>query len=161
MNDMENRGRFPVRKNPRLKNYDYSTPNYYFVTICCHKMQHLFGRAGAPNDWGRIAARGLEEMEQHFPGLKLDKYVIMPNHLHAILVLEGTDTKLPIAIGQFKSYVTRQIRQSAPGRVVWQVSYHDHIIRNQTEYEKIWLYIESNPMNWEKDCHYTTEADCI
>ena len=161
MNDTDNRGRFSVRKNPRLKNYDYSTPNYYFVTICCHKMRHLFGKPGTPNGWGQIAARGLEEMERHFPGLRVDKYVIMPNHLHAIIILERMDTNLSVAIGQFKSFVTRQIRKSAPGCVVWQDTFHDHIIRNQKEYEKIWLYIDSNPMNWEKDCHYTTEADCI
>ena len=155
MNDMENRGRFPVRKSPRLKNYDYSTPNYYFITICCHEMRHLFGKADAPNSWGQIAAQGLEKIEHHFPGVRLDKYVIMPNHLHAILILQGTDTNLSVAIGQFKSFVSRRIHQSSPECIVWQDRYHDHIIRNQKEYEKIWLYIDSNPANWEKDCHYT------
>ncbi|MDD7386864.1 MAG: transposase [Firmicutes bacterium] len=159
MNEADNRGRLPVRKQPRLKGYDYSTPNYYFITICCHEMHHLFGKPGCPNRWGSIAAKGLEQIEKHHPGIRLDKYVIMPNHLHAILILDSNVSNISVAIGQYKSYVTSEIRKSAPKQIVWQRYFHDHIIRNQEQYEKIWLYIHSNPANWEKDRYFNPEIE--
>ena len=150
-----NADRFPSRKHPRLKQYDYTTPNYYFVTICTKEKACLFGGPGMLNQCGSIAQQGILEIEDHFPGVKVDKYAVMPNHIHMILVLQGETASLPTVIGQFKSYVTKQIRQSEPKCEVWQTSYHDHIIRDQKGYENIWLYIESNPANWEKDCFYT------
>ena len=147
--------RFHSRKHPRLKQYDYSTPNYYFVTICTKDKGCIFGHPNALNPYGEIAKQGILEIEVHFPGVTVDKYVVMPNHIHMILILHGEKTPLFTVVGQYKSHVTRQIRQLDPKRDVWQTSYHDHIIRNQKGYENIWLYIESNPANWEKDCFYT------
>ena len=155
MSDSQIKERFPVRKNPRLKQFDYSSPNYYFVTICTRDKACIFGTPGSLNRRGRIAQKGLLEIEKHFPNVRLDKYVIMPNHIHAILVLQGTDVQLPVVVGQYKSFVTRQIRQTEQNFPVWQSSYHDRVIRNQKSYESIWLYIESNPLNWNKDCFFT------
>ena len=155
MNDMDHQDRFHSRKNPRLRDYDYSRPNYFFVTICTKEMRHLFGKAGDPNWRGKIAETGLWKISGHFPGVRIDKYVIMPNHIHAIVIQTGTDTYLPTVIGQYKAYVSREIHTSEPECVIWQTSFHDHVIRDQRAYEKIWLYIDSNPVNWKKDCFYT------
>jgi len=147
--------RFPVRKNPRIPQYDYSTPNYYFVTICTRDKPCLFGTPEKLTVCGEIARQGMEKMESHFPSVRVDKYVVMPNHVHAILELRGHDADLSVVIGQYKAYVTRRIRQRWPETIVWQTSYHDHVVRDQNGYEKIWLYIESNPQNWDRDCFFT------
>ena len=146
--------RFHSRKHPRLKNYDYSSPNYYFITICTFDKACIFGKPSHLNQRGIAAEAVLLEIERHFSNVKLDKYVIMPNHVHMILTLEGTNAGIPQIIGQYKSSVTRRIRETAPEQKVWQASFHDHVIRNQKDYERIWLYIDSNPQNWDKDCFY-------
>ena len=146
--------RFHSRKHPRLKNYDYSSPNYYFITICTWDKSCIFVSSVKLSSWGRIAEELLLELGQHFENAKVDKYVVMPNHVHMILVLNGGSIEMPQMIGQYKSSVTRMIRRSAPEQKVWQTSFHDHIIRNQQDYERIWLYIEANPQNWTKDCFF-------
>ena len=149
-----NGSRFPSRKSPRMQHYDYSTPNYYFITICTHNKQCIFGNPVQLNRRGYLAEQGILEIGKHFPNVRVDKYVVMPNHVHMILVLESGSAALPIILGQYKSYVTKQIHAGEPERSVWQTSYHDHVIRNQKSYENIWLYIEANPANWEKDCFF-------
>ena len=145
--------RFPSRKSPRMKHFDYASPNYYFITICTRDRACLFGRPGALNPLGRVAMEGILKIEDHFPGVTVDKFVIMPNHVHAIVILNGS-ADLSAIIGLYKSYVTKNIRKWIPDLKVWQTSFHDHVIRNQTAYEKIWLYIDSNPNNWGKDCFF-------
>ena len=81
----------------------------------------------------------------------------MPNHVHAIIVLTDDKTKLSDVVCSYKSYVTKKIHELQPDMKVWQSSFHDHVIRNQQSYEKIWLYIEGNPMNWDKDCFFAAE----
>lgn len=151
---MEDRGEYPIRKNPRLKGYDYSTPNYYFITICSHDMAPIFGDVGMPTPARKIALRGLRDISAHFPRARVDKCVVMPNHVHCILVLEGDGADVPTIIGQYKSFVSREIRKILPGIKVWQRSYHDVIIRSREQYESHWLYIQTNPQNWEADDLY-------
>ena len=158
MTDIDNRDRFHSRKNPRLKDYDYSQPNYFFVTICTKEMRQLFGKAGVPNWRGKVAEKGLLEIRKHFPSVRVDKYVIMPNHIHAIIVQQEKDARLPTVVGLYKAYVTRQIHIREPQCEVWQASFHDHVIRNREAYERIWLYIDANPQNWERDCFYEKAA---
>ena len=138
---MSNDERFPSRKHPRLKEYDYSTPNYYFITICTWKKQCLFGAAGSLNARGKIAEHGILQIEKHFPNVRVDHYVVMPNHVHAIIILQDDQANLTTVVGQYKSYVTRQIHKMEPDIQVWQTSFHDHGIRTQAGYEKIWNYI--------------------
>lgn len=145
---------YPQRKHPRLKKYDYSSPGYYFVTICTHGKSCLFGLAPHLTDYGRIAREGLQYIPKHFPGVRLDKYVVMPNHIHAIVILPPGNSGLSTLIGAYKSYVTRRIHEDSPDIRVWQESFHDHVIRDQRGYEKIWLYIDTNPLKWEDDCFY-------
>ena len=147
--------RFPSRKHPRLKYFDYASPNCYFITICTWDKTCIFGKPNHLNLWGTIAQRALQELEQHFPGARIDHYVIMPNHVHVILILQGENANVSHIIGQYKAAVTRKIRETAPQQKVWQTSFHDHVIRNQKDYERIWLYIEANSQNWDKDCFFT------
>lgn len=149
----------PKRKSTRIPGFDYSSENYYFVTICTHEKKCIFGTVENLNTLGRIAERDLRELDIHYHGVHIDKMVVMPNHIHAIIVIgcESKDMAYPslnTIIGQCKSGVTRKIRDIAPEMVVWQRSYHDHVIRNHSDYEKIWNYIDGNPQKWMDDCYY-------
>ena len=154
MNHDNKTDRFPSRRNPRLKQYDYVAPNYYFVTICTWEKRYLFWQLDHLNAFGKIAAQGFEEIPSHFPDVAVDKYVIMPNHVHGILILNKQTSNLSTVIGLYKSYVTKQIHGLDSNCKVWQTSFHDHVIRNQKDYERIWLYIEANPARWNEDCFY-------
>ena len=151
----------PKRKSPRIPKYDYSTPNYYFITICTHNKICIFGQPGNLNSYGRIAEEHLLRIPLLNPNIQIDKYVIMPNHLHVIFVVNPKENEndmvdLSFVIGQYKMSVTKKIRMKEPGKMVWQRSFHDHVIRNQKRYEMIWQYIENNPLKWEEDCFYQT-----
>ena len=154
MPQFEEDARFPVRKSPRLRSFDYSSPNYYFITVCTKDKKKLFWDNDCCNAFGSIAENAFASISDHFPGVRVDKYVVMPNHIHAIIVLEENCAALPVIVGQYKSHVTRLIRRQSPALPVWQDSFHDHVIRNQTGYEKIWRYIEENPAKWKDDCFY-------
>ena len=151
--------RFPVRKNPRLNNYDYASHNYYFVTICTHEKMCLFGSPAKLSAIGKIAAECMERIPIHFPGVTIDKWVVMPNHVHAIVMLPGNTAALPAVIGQYKAAVTKAARRVQPDIQIWQSSFHDHIIRNQMDYERIWAYIDANPVRWTDDCFYIPQAE--
>ncbi|MBQ6934493.1 MAG: transposase [Clostridia bacterium] len=99
---------------------------------------------------------------EKIPGVYIDKYVVMPNHIHIILRIDiengspgaSTPTKqlVPEAVGALKRLVSRET-----GENIFQRSYHDHIIRNQADYLKIWQYIDTNPLKWHDDCFYIKE----
>ena len=149
----------PTRKPTRIPGFDYSSEHYYFVTICTHEKKCIFGHVGKLNGLGRIAEDGLKQLCVHYKGVYVDKMVVMPNHIHAIIVIgcENKEEKHPslnTVIGQYKSGVSRRIHEQLPDLVVWQRSFHDHVIRNRADYEKIWNYIEGNPSKWMDDCYY-------
>jgi len=108
-------------------------------------------------------------LECRYRGIKVDKYVIMPNHIHMIIVIskeEGINpfpTKkqdLSNVIGKFKAGVTRIVGNAfmhSAKNEIWQSSFHDHIIRNEKDYQRIWEYIDTNVIRWEKDCFYNDE----
>ena len=145
---------YPCRKSPRLPAYDYQTQNYYFVTICTANKALLFGGPILLNKFGKTAQDAFLQMELHDPHLQVIKSVVMPNHVHAILNLEAGSIALPNVIGAYKSHVTKMIHEIAPEISVWQRSFHDHVIRNQREFEKIWNYIDTNPVRWTDDCFF-------
>ena len=152
----------PVRKPTRIPDYDYSKDNYYFITICTHEKKCLFGSTERISRYGKIAADAILEIPVHFSRIKIDKFVVMPNHIHMIVIIgcDNRDTKNPSLnqiIGLYKSGVTRRIHETVPQEKIWQRSIHDHVIRNQKDYEKIWSYIDTNPMRWDKDCFYMEE----
>ena len=146
--------KYPKRKNPRLKGYDYTSENYYFLTICTHKKQCIFGKTDEKNALREIAGEGILKIPEHYKGIKVDKFVVMPNHVHLLVYVSGGQIDINTVIGSYKSYVTRMIHKTNPDLQVWQDSFHDHIIRNEKSYQNIWSYIEANPMNWEKDCFF-------
>lgn len=117
------------------------------------------GNGHARSEWtltdlGRTAERCLLEIPKHFVSAHVDQYVIMPNHVHVILVLNDdaqTERACPFptvstVIGSYKSAVSH-----AAGFPVWQKSFYDHVIRNETDYKEIWRYIDENPMKWTLD----------
>ena len=145
----------PKRKSPRIPGYDYSNQNYYFITICTHNKRCIFGQPGSLNQYGRIAQEHLLKIPLLHPDICLDQYIVMPNHIHAIVALKRDHhSNLSTVIGQYKTSVTRKIRETEPDMLVWQRSFHDHVIRDQKSYEKIWNYVTFNPQKWEEDCFY-------
>ena len=146
---------------PRLNGYDYSQENYYFVTICTENRRNIFGLPENQTFSGRIAEEELQQISKHFSGIRLDSFVVMPNHIHAIIVI-GCDKAeraspfptLSIVIGSYKSGVSRRIHQQMPNMKVWQRSFYDHVIRNEADYLRIWQYMDENPIQWEDDEYY-------
>ncbi|MBQ5329104.1 MAG: transposase [Oscillospiraceae bacterium] len=144
---------FPKRKLPRLSGYDYSRSNYYFVTICTDEKKDLFGEIGKLNCFGKIAEQKLLEIEQHYENVFVDKYVIMPNHIHAIIILKKLKTErsrpfptLSEVVGLYKSGVTKEIHKIESELKIWQKSFNDVIIRNEKAYNEICKYIYDNPL---------------
>ena len=143
MDDGKNVGvRFiePVRKSPkrkeiRLKGFDYRSNGYYFVTICTHR--------GKPNvkRYRNVVERILLSLPERFSGLRIDWYVLMSTHLHAILVFDGMKEGLPEVVRTFKALVTR-----TTGVRFWQRNYYEHVIRNDAALFKIRGYIQNNPL---------------
>ena len=149
---------FPKRKPQRLFRFDYSKANYYFVTICTNEKKDLFGEIGKLNEFGIIAERRLLEIEKHYENVSVDKYVIMPNHIHAIIVLREVKTErsrpfptLSEVVGLYKSGVSKEIHEAKPDIKVWQKSFNDVIIRNEKAYNEICKYIYENPIKAEMD----------
>ena len=157
----------PKRKHNRLPEYDYSTPGAYFITICVSEKQCLLGNivGGGALDAPqvRLSAYG-KIVEKHIlsgnriPNVRVDKYVIMPNHLHLLLFVDcdgaskappPTNAVIPHFVSTFKRFCHRDT-----GRKLFQRSYHDHIIRGDADYAKIWEYIDNNPARWQEDCFY-------
>lgn len=156
----------PQRKPNRLPNFDYSMPGAYFITICTKDKQCiLWNKVGASiarpqapqlSKYGKIADQAIQEIPIHYPAITVDHYVVMPNHIHLLLQIntdaDGRPMVAPtisVVVQQLKGAVTKQIGQS-----IWQKLFHDHVIRGQSDYLKIWEYIENNPAKWEEDCFY-------
>lgn len=153
----------PSRKRSRLENWDYSTPGYYFITVCTKERIPYLRRGAqcAPDPLppltaaGIAAERALLEIPLHYPSVRIDKYVIMPNHVHMILVLTSQGGRTLCAptvsrvIKQFKGVVTKRA-----GLPLWQKSFHDHIIRSEADYLRIWQYMDTNPLKWREECFY-------
>lgn len=158
------------RKPLRLKGYNYSRNGAYFVTICTADRRRLLGKIfvgdahrGVPHmelsEIGEIVQQYIETINVIYPDIDVDKYIIMPNHLHIIIVISqeasnggtprcASPTKSTLAkvINAFKSLTTRRFGES-----LWQRSYYDHIIRNEDDYLQKWQYIDENPAKWAED----------
>lgn len=156
----------PKRKPNRLPDFDYSTPGAYFVTICVKDRKNLFwsgvgasiARPPKPylSPWGQIVDQAIRNIPAHYPAISLDHYVVMPNHIHLLLHINTDDNgramlapTISTVIQQMKGAVTKKI-----GHSIWQKLFHDHVIRGDDDYLKIWQYIENNPCLWEEDCFY-------
>ena len=142
---------FPRRKKNRVRAYDYSQCGAYFVTICTQNRRPILSNIVGddalivPKPYGRIAEKYIRNAAE------VEKYVIMPDHIHMLIRLEGqgTEKQNPQAsrvvsiVRSIKTLTTKEI-----GEPVFQRSYYDHVIRNQRDYDEIWEYIENNPRKW-------------
>ncbi len=157
--------KLPVRKQNRLRDYDYSQNGAYFITICSKDRQWMFWNVGASiarpqssehlSFAGKVAEEAIAEIPKRYPNIRLDNYVVMPNHVHLLLMLcadergramHAPTTDISKVVQQLKGAVTKKA-----GKNIWQKSFHDHIIRNEKAYLKIYEYIENNPLKWELD----------
>ena len=142
------------RKPIRISNYDYSAPGAYFITVCVNDRKPILWNVGAatcrPNlsKIGSVVEKAILQIPIHYPMISVDKYCIMPDHIHMILSIRTDDDGRQIAaptmstvIGHMKRWVSMQI-----GHSIWQKSFYDHVIRTQQSYDKIWEYIENNPI---------------
>lgn len=164
----------PQRKSPRLRGYDYTQSGAHSVTVCTRERLPLFGHVVGGemvlNSAGQIASEELSQIPVYWHDhVALDLFVVMPNHIHAILLLVGTpflasapsaladaQKRIPTlgqVVGSYKSGVTRRIRQmfNDEERRVWQGRYHDHIIRNEPDLNRIREYVIYNPARWQED----------
>lgn len=156
---------YPQRKLHRLKDWDYSQNGYYFVTICTAGKRKLLSNIHQadidsiviPTAIGKMVIECWERIAQVYPGVKLDYYCLMPNHLHAILILEDQNLTLSKIIQGFKSVTTRQYNRLVPPEeknTLWQASFYDEIIRNDEMLFDIRKYIFGNPSKWLEDKLY-------
>jgi putative transposase len=160
------------RRSIRLRGYDYSEAGAYFVTICSRERECLFGQitdgAVVWTPFGEGVVATWEAMPTRFPTVDLDAWVLMPNHLHGILVLNDPTANVTAAntaplpsqrpflggvIAWFKYLSTKEINRlrGTPGQRVWQRNYHEHIIRNERSLEELRNYTVENPLRWELD----------
>ena len=186
----------PKRKHPRLKKYDYSSAGAYFITICIDGRKCLLSRIKNFNDasvgrglapavtkgieytkYGQIAEEQLLLLEKRYPYLKIDRYVIMPNHIHAVLI-SGNRTAgargvprselaelwgfraiprptVEDIVCAYKSLTTRECKKIGLASNLFQTSFFEHVIRDQKDYEKIVKYIHENPAQWYFDELYS------
>ncbi len=152
------------RKRIRLENYDYSSDGAYFVTVCVIRKDISLWKNVAANcvrqnitqelsDIGKLVDNEIQKIETIYDSVTVDKYCIMPDHIHMILLI---DTKwrtqfaptISRVIKQFKGAITKKL-----GFSIWQKSFNDEIIRNEKAYLEIWQYIDENPVKYLYEKH--------
>ena len=165
---MDKEKELPKRKHPRLDNYDYSSTGAYFITICTSERRNYFwGNVGAtigrPQDvilshYGNIVDEAINNIPSIYPAVDVDRYVIMPDHIHLLLIIRADEYGRPMVaptmsrvVQQLKGYITKRI-----GSSIWQKLFVDHVIRNRQDYEEHVKYIYENPMKWSLQ-HLKTE----
>ena len=172
------RGKYRI-ETARLKNWDYGSSGYYFVTICVKNRECVFGNLDDNkmilSEIGKIAEKFWLEIPAHFPFVKLDEFIIMPNHIHGIIIIDNhrdvacnvsTTTSnnkimsiispkrgsLSTVIRSYKSNCTKTINKTQNNIYFqWQLRFYDHIIRDEKSLNNIRNYIVNNPLNWDKD----------
>ena len=177
----------PVRKNIRLHGYDYSKAGCYFITICVKGMHEMLGEIVVGDgvldvprytteipyvklsEYGIITEKYIAALDKYYEYITIPKYVIMPNHIHLLVVLNNktlagnkhgtsrTPSPTNAVIPSFVSTLKRFIHKDC-GFVLFQRAYHDNIIRNEEEYKHIWRYIDKNPSTWAEDRYYKCES---
>ena len=154
---------FPKRKQNRLTEYNYSTPNAYFITVCTENRKNLFWEdVGAITDrpenvpltdLGVVVRQSIYDIPSHYPAITVDHAVVMPNHIHLLLQI-NTDLNGRSMIAPTISTVVRLMKGAVSkqaGFSVWQKGFYDHVIRNENDYQEVWNYIEGNPGKWAED----------
>jgi REP element-mobilizing transposase RayT len=161
------------RRSIRLKDYDYSQAGAYFVTICTHKKECVFGNIVdgkmVLNEYGKVVQEEWYRSAKIRCEVELDAFVVMPNHIHGIVTIVGAQGLAPLQHGHpplqrrlrslstfitgFKSAATRRINnlRGSPYMAVWQRNYYEHVIRNEDDLSEIREYIVNNPLKWDLD----------
>jgi REP element-mobilizing transposase RayT len=182
----------PVRKRTRLQGFDYSRAGAYFVTVCTKERRCMLadivpGNTRCAEDdeescvslvgagvldgprprltpYGRVAGKYMQQMSAFYDTVSVSDYVIMPNHIHFILVVEPngpsgtpapTATPTNAVVSRFVSTFKRFCNKEY-GRNIWQPHFHDHIIRNDDDLDRHRRYIAENPLRWQEDELYTS-----
>ena len=160
----------PFRKRVRAEGFDYAQPGWYFVTICTQDRQCLLGSISSGvvdlSPAGRMVYDELQHLPERFISVGLDAFVVMPNHVHGIIILKPDDNgRSPVSLSDvvsaYKRITTntyvRKVRGDGwppfPGRL-WQRSFHDRIVRSDRHVDRLRDYIEANPFLWTKDTYY-------
>lgn len=165
------------RRSIRLSGYDYAQSGAYFVTVCTQKRACLFGSIANSemqiNDAGRIAQTVWTELPARFPQVGIDGFIVMPNHIHGILMVGAqfiapSDSPFDViknparsvigrapALGEiiraYKAISTRKIRPTVKADFRWQRNYYEHIVRSEESLNRIREYILNNPIQWDVD----------
>jgi len=162
------------RRSIRLPGYDYTQPGAYFITIVTHERACLFGEVMNGemelNEMGQIARQCWLDIPKHFGNAAVDAFVVMPNHIHGIIVIHAGATHaspLPLPprprgpqrqsiasiVGSFKSATAKRINalRGTPAAPVWQRNYCEHIVRNDDALQRIRQYLADNPQRWALD----------
>ena len=176
------------RRSIRLAGYDYTRAGAYYITIVTWQREEIFGEGVNGemqlSSMGRIAEEYWRLIPKHFSHAELEAFVVMPNHIHGIIILDddtprtgttpaptrtGTIYRAPTPTEQFqkpvvgsiptivrtyKASVSRRIQKEHHEANIWQRNYYEHIIRDQADYERIAGYILSNPVNWDNNEEY-------
>ena len=143
------------------------------MTVCTHNREYLFGNVVNDemtlSEYGNIVENVWYNLTGHYQNIKLDKFMVMPNHIHGIIILIDADdvgagfkpaptdlTKyypLSEIVRAFKTFSSRHVNELriTPGIPVWQRNYHEHIVRNENELNRIREYIINNPLRWQYD----------
>jgi putative transposase len=177
---MNNNPNMPHRQGLRLKRYDYSQAGAYFVTICAHGKACLFGDViGSEvkvNELGRKVQAVWDDLPVHYPHVATDAFVVMPNHVHGVVVLRDVGAGFKPArtaepartalrrhglseiVRAFKTFSARRINEfrETSGAPVWQRNYYEHIIRDDADYNRIAEYVANNPKRWAEDSLHPT-----
>ena len=155
--------KLPKRKLLRLKNYDYSTLGSYFVTICTEENKHILSSVEKGSDdlptvklsgLGEIVDAVINNLPSHL-NVDIDAYIIMPNHVHILMILNGDQltengkrSVVSKTVGFVKMQASKKIREAYGKTKVWQRGYNDHIIRDEKDYQNVKSYIYYNPLRW-------------
>ena len=144
---------FPNRKSTRIPDFDYSQHGTYFVTICTKNRQRILSTItkNEPPETvllchGEIADKTIRQMDAFYDSLSVEKYMIMPDHIHLLITIHAEQTKAPTIaqfVGTFKRFCNKEY-----GENIWQERYYDHVIRNEQDYNEVWEYIDNNPRKW-------------
>ena len=156
------------KKHIRLEKYDYSSPNSYYITICTKNKQKFLGqiRNGIVglSEIGNNAAVYLQKIPEIRPHIILDEFIVMPDHIHCILIIKNSlstikqynefgkpvPNSISIIINRYKGAVKNWCNNNGHEYFQWQDNFYEHIIRNSEDYWTIKNYIINNPITWWK-----------
>ena len=142
-----------IRKPNRLPEFDYGQQGAYYITVCTKNHRNMFWvdvHTFELSEAGKIVETAICQIPDYYRNVHLEQYVVMPNHIHVLLLIDGDGEKsISTIIGSMKRWATKQI-----GRSVWQKGFYDHVIRDEQDFLTKWNYIYTNPYRWLEDDFY-------